>query len=48
MIRLVKDLIIRSSSAKFLVFERQTYEGNMEIAWKVLYYNLDVVIEKNI
>lgn len=44
MIRLVKDLIIRSSSAKFLVFERQTYEGNRKFPEKVLYYNLDVVI----
>lgn len=38
MIKLVKDLIIRSSSAEFLIFERQTHD-------KGIYLDLMMVIK---
>ena len=31
MINLAKDLIIRSSSAEFLIFERQTYDKGIQV-----------------
>ena len=34
MIRLVKDLIIRSSSAEFLIFERQTHDKGVQVRFE--------------
>lgn len=34
MIRLVKDLIIRSSSAEFLIFERQTHDKGIQVRFE--------------
>ena len=34
MIKVAKDLMIRSSSAEFLIFERQTHDKGIEVRFK--------------